>query len=217
MTAVTDRRDDPRLRQALADFWSYPSPKVLVPITAAAVGARIGLARWRRRDVGIIVGILALEPFTEWLIHVGLLHFRPRVIGGRPIDPLVARKHRAHHAEPKRAELVFVPMPVLRVALPVAVLGWFAGERRVRTALTGIATSFSMLTAYEWTHYLIHSSYKPRHRPYRGVWRAHRLHHYRNEHYWFGVTVHGADRILGTFPDRDAVAMSPTARTLGVA
>ena len=73
-----------------------------------------------------------------------------------------------------------------------------------------------MFLAYEWTHYLIHSAYRPRSRLYRGIWRAHRLHHYRNERYWFGVTMHQADRILRTYPDKDAVPLSATARTLGV-
>ncbi|HMC69660.1 MAG TPA: fatty acid hydroxylase family protein, partial [Mycobacteriales bacterium] len=67
---------------------------------------------------------------------------------------------------------------------------------------------------YEWTHFLIHSTYVPRSRYYRYIWRAHRLHHYKNEKYWFGVTVHLADHVLRTFPQRDAVETSPTARTL---
>ena len=73
-----------------------------------------------------------------------------------------------------------------------------------------------MLSAYEWTHFLIHSSYRPRHRVYRSMWRAHRLHHFRNENYWFGVTMHLGDRVLGTFPARDEVPVSQTSRTLGV-
>jgi hypothetical protein len=186
----------------------------LLPITGLAIGARLLLRRWRWRDGAIAFGIVALEPLTEWLIHVFLLHFRPRTVAGRGVDPLVARKHRAHHEDPRNAELVFVPMPVLKTALPAAVLGWCLAERRLRPALTGIATSYAMLTTYEWTHFLIHSSYRPKHRPYRGIWRAHRAHHYRNEHYWFGVTMHGADRLLGTYPERDQVPVSPTARTL---
>jgi sterol desaturase/sphingolipid hydroxylase (fatty acid hydroxylase superfamily) len=51
---------------------------------------------------------------------------------------------------------------------------------------------------------------------YRGIWRAHRLHHYRNEQYWFGVTMHLADHVLRTYPEKDAVPASATARTLGV-
>jgi sterol desaturase/sphingolipid hydroxylase (fatty acid hydroxylase superfamily) len=73
-----------------------------------------------------------------------------------------------------------------------------------------------MLFAYEWTHFLIHSSYRPRHAPYRYVWRAHRNHHFRNERYWFGVTMHLADHVLGTFPERSAVEVSATVRTLGI-
>ena len=48
------------------------------------------------------------------------------------------------------------------------------------------------------------------------MWRAHRLHHFRNEHYWFGVTMHLADHVLSTYPGKLDVELSPTARTLGV-
>jgi len=66
---------------------------------------------------------------------------------------------------------------------------------------------------YEWTHYLVHSDYRPRSRAYRAVWRNHRLHHYKNEHYWFTVTTAAtADRVLGTYPDPAEVGTSPTVR-----
>ncbi|HET6965257.1 MAG TPA: sterol desaturase family protein [Acidimicrobiales bacterium] len=204
------------LGQAFTQFCRHDSPRVLLPLSAGAVIARIGLGGWKRRDLGIAAAILGAEPFTEWLIHVLILHFRPRTVGGRAIDPLVARKHRQHHQDPRDEDLIFVPMEVLKVALPAAVAGWAAGERDLRRALTGVATSYAMLTTYEWTHFLIHSSYRPRHRLYRRIWRAHRLHHFRNEHYWFGVTTNLGDRILRTFPDRERVPRSPTARTLGV-
>ena len=45
--------------------------------------------------------------------------------------------------------------------------------------------------------------------------RAHRLHHFRNERYWFGVTMHLADHVLSTYPGKLDVELSPTARTLG--
>ena len=204
------------LRQAFGRFVDHESPRVLIPLTAAAVLGRVGMGGWKRRDAAIAAGILGLEPFTEWVIHVFLLHFRPRTVGGRVIDPAVARKHRAHHADPRDEDLVFVPMDVLRLALPAAVAGWAIGERDVRRALTGIATSWAMLTTYEWTHFLIHSTYRPRRGLYRRIWRAHRLHHFRNENYWFGVTMHLGDRVLGTYPERDEVPRSATARTLGV-
>lgn len=204
----------PGLAEAFRDFLGHRSPRVLLPLTAGAVAGRLMLGRWRKRDLGIAAGILAAQPFTEWIIHIGVLHFRPRRVAGRTIDPLLARKHRAHHQDPKDPELIFIPLPVLKLALPAAVVGWGLAERRLRSALTGIAVSYSMLTIYEWTHFLIHSSYRPRHELYRRAWRAHRFHHYRNERYWFGVTNHLGDRILGTFPHAGDVPRSPTARTL---
>ena len=204
------------LSDYFGDFLRHPSPKILLPATAAALIARVSLGRWRWRDLGIAAGVLVAEPFTEWVIHVGVLHFRPRRVRGRVIDPLLARKHRDHHRDPRDEELVFVPIPVVKAFLPGLAVAWLAGTRRLRPALTGVATSYAMLTAYEWTHYLIHSTYRP-HRPlYRSMWRAHRLHHFRNENYWFGVTTHLGDRVLGTFPARDEVPVSSTARTLGV-
>jgi sterol desaturase/sphingolipid hydroxylase (fatty acid hydroxylase superfamily) len=68
---------------------------------------------------------------------------------------------------------------------------------------------------YEWSHYLIHSDYKPKTRVYRAIWRDHRLHHYNNEHYWFTVTSSGtADRVLRTCPDPATVPTPPTAKNL---
>ena len=66
----------------------------------------------------------------------------------------------------------------------------------------------------EWTHYLIHTAYVPRSRAYRAVWRNHRLHHFKNENYWHGITNTFADRALGALPDQRGVPRSRTARTL---
>ena len=67
---------------------------------------------------------------------------------------------------------------------------------------------------YEWTHYLCHTSYRPRGRVYKRLWRHHRLHHFKNEHYWMGVTMHLGDRVLRTMPSPDEVETSPTCRNL---
>jgi sterol desaturase/sphingolipid hydroxylase (fatty acid hydroxylase superfamily) len=204
------------LRGAARAFFGFVSPRILAPVTAVAVGARLWLGGWSWPDAVIPLAILALEPFTEWLIHVFILHFRPRSVRGRSIDPLVSRKHRAHHRDPRDAVLVFVPTPVLIQSLVGVVVVYSLAFRSARPALTAIASSLAMLSVYEWTHFLIHSSYRPRRSLYRAIWRAHRLHHFRNERYWFGVTMHLGDRVLGTYPAKDAVPPSSTARTLGV-
>lgn len=106
------------LADSFNDFLKHRSPRVLLPVTAAALSARLALGGWRRRDLAIAASVLAAEPFTEWVIHVGILHFRPRTARGRTVDPLLAREHRAHHADPRDPRLVFVPMPVVRALLP---------------------------------------------------------------------------------------------------
>ena len=203
-----------RLSEAGKTFFRQKTPRILAPATAAAIAARLSLGRLDRTDLIIPAVILGLEPFTEWMIHVFVLHFRPRTIAGRRIDPLVARKHRAHHRDPKDLPLVFVPMPVLVISLVVAAVAYPLAFQSLRHGLTAIATSYAMLFTYEWIHYLIHTSYRPKTRWYRYVWRAHRLHHYKNEHYWFGVTVHLADHVLRTFPAKEDVETSKTARDL---
>ena len=202
------------LREASATFFRQQTPRILAPVTVAAIAARLSLGRFDRTDLIIPAVILGLEPLTEWTIHVFLLHFRPRTVAGRRIDPLVARKHRAHHRDPKDLPLVFIPLPVLISALVIAAVVYPLAFHNLRHGLTAMATSYAMLSTYEWIHYLIHTSYRPKTRWYRYVWRAHRLHHYKNEHYWFGVTVHLADHVLRTFPAKEAVETSPTARNL---
>jgi sterol desaturase/sphingolipid hydroxylase (fatty acid hydroxylase superfamily) len=62
---------------------------------------------------------------------------------------------------------------------------------------TFAAIAVSLGLVYEWVHYLVHTDYRPRTAPYRAIWRHHRLHHYKNEHYWFTVTTtNTADRLL---------------------
>jgi sterol desaturase/sphingolipid hydroxylase (fatty acid hydroxylase superfamily) len=110
---------------------------------------------------------------------------------------------------------VFIPwqtLPWLLAAFTAVGLLLFP---RLALGLTFLVTVGALGLCYEWTHYLIHSDYRPRSRLYRAVWRNHRLHHYRNEHYWFTVTTSGtADRILGTYADPQTIAPSPTAKAL---
>ena len=63
---------------------------------------------------------------------------------------------------------------------------------------------------------MIHCDYKPRPELYKAIWRNHRLHHYKNEHYWFSVTTSGtsATGCSGPIPTRPPSTTSPTAKNL---
>jgi hypothetical protein len=197
------------LGQARREFVRFRTAHWLAGMLAVALAVRVAL--------GGGIALVALQPFTEWLIHVYILHFTPREVRGRHVDLGIGVLHRRHHQAPKDPRWLFIPIRAIRfyavLDAVLLVLAW-----QVRPAIaTGVVVGTALTLVYEWTHYLIHTDYQPRTRLYKGLWRAHRLHHFRNENFWFGVTGHLGDRVLRTNPAKDAVPLSPTATTLGVA
>lgn len=207
------RAATPSLRGEAAFFFRQVTPRIITPLLLLSLIIRASIPGWSWADAVVVVALIAAQPFVEWLIHVYILHWKPKRVMGRTIDPLVARKHREHHADPKRTEWIFVPLPVLAKAIPSTSLAVLL-LAPLDLAMTAMSAGLAILLTYEWTHYLIHSRYQPKSRLYRYIWRAHRLHHFKNENYWFGVTNPMGDHVLGTFPAKDAVETSPTARSL---
>jgi sterol desaturase/sphingolipid hydroxylase (fatty acid hydroxylase superfamily) len=209
------RRPRVTLGTAFRAFWRYPSPWMISTTLVAAIGLRIGAGGWRWTEALAPVALVVAFPFIEWLVHVCILHWRPRRVAGREIDSLLARKHRAHHADPRDLPLVFIPWQSLVAVLMALVLVALLAFPRAGMGLTFLVSVATLGLVYEWTHYLIHGVYQPRSRVYKSVWRSHRLHHYKNEHYWFTVTTTAtADRVFGTYPDPATVEKSATAKNL---
>ena len=203
------------LRVAAREFWRHPSPWLLAVALAASLVARIVVGDFRFSDAVLPVLMLAGFPFLEWTMHVIVLHWRPRRIGRLVIDPMLSRKHREHHVNPREIPLIFIPLQSLYGAIASALIIGLWLIPRTALGLTFMVVTFAIGVVYEWTHYLVHTDYKPKHGVYRAIWRNHRLHHYKNEHYWFAVTTPGtADRVLGTYPEPQTVPTSPTARNL---
>jgi sterol desaturase/sphingolipid hydroxylase (fatty acid hydroxylase superfamily) len=204
------------LRGAFGIFLQYANSRMIAGALIAAAVVRGALGGWRWSDLVVAGIILGVQPFTEWVIHVTVLHLRPFKLGKRTIDLYIAKRHRDHHQDPKVIRHVLIPRPVVVRLLIFSVPLYWLVTPTLRNGATALLTAYAMLFLYEWTHFLIHSTYSPKSSYYRSIWRAHRLHHYRNEKYWFGVTINAADHVLRTFPKRDDVEPSPTARTLGI-
>ncbi len=202
------------LRDTFAFFARGTSPRLLMALSAVTVGARVTLGAWSLQDLWIVLGILAAWPFVEWLIHVFVLHFKPFDLFGRRIDPYVAAKHRRHHRDPWRLDILFIPLRSFVVSIPLTFLMWPA-LFDLPQAFTGIAFVMLMTLHYEWVHLLVHTRYVPKTSFYHRMWKNHRLHHCKNENYWMGVSTQLGDRVLGTYADTKAVPTSPTCRTLG--
>jgi hypothetical protein len=203
------------LFDALREFVRHPSPWMIGATLVAALIARTVVGDWQLTDAVVPLVMLAVFPFFEWVVHVFVLHWRPLHLGGVTIDPLLSRKHRKHHMDPRNVPLVFIPWKALIWILLGAVAISLLAFPRLGLGLTYLVFVMMLGIGYEWTHFLIHTDYKPRTPIYRAIWRNHRLHHFKNEHYWFTVTSSGtADRVLRTYPDPATVATSPTAKNL---
>jgi hypothetical protein len=211
----TTRSRGVTLADAAREFLRHPTPWLLAGALLAAAVARVVVGDLRWSDAVLPFVMLAAFPFVEWVIHVVVLHWRPRRIAGFTLDPILARKHREHHVDPRIVKLIFIPLQSLLGALASALIVAFVFIPRTGLGLTFLVVTFTIGLVYEWTHYLVHTDYKAKTALYRKIWRNHRLHHFKNEHYWFGVSTPGtADRVLGTYPDPRAVPASPTAKNL---
>jgi hypothetical protein len=222
--SLTARRGDLRNLAACArEFVRHRSPQALgVGVTAVAV-ARALAGRWSWRDALVPPTILVLQPFVEWVIHKYLLHLPPFQIRGRTVELPSSAEHRRHHLAPSDLDRVLLTAPEAFVflaqitavsALVVLAAGALLGGPFLALWLTATGCSYLGLLRYEWSHFLIHTPYVPKSRWYRAIWRNHRLHHFKHEEYWLGVSTNFGDRILGTNPEPRAVERSPTARTL---
>ncbi|MET8797002.1 sterol desaturase family protein [Nocardia sp. NPDC004568] len=213
--ATAARRTRESLADVFASFRRAPSPWVIAALLVSAATARILVGDWQLADALVPILVVATFPFTEWVIHVCVLHWRPRTLGRWRIDSLLARKHREHHADPRIRELVFIPWQTFLWLLPALATIALLALGRPGPGLTFLITVGVLGLVYEWTHLLVHTDYQPHSAILRAVRRNHRLHHFKNEHYWFAVTTAGtADRILGTYPDPASVPNSPTAKAL---
>lgn len=197
-------------------FLEHWSSRLLVAQWVVFLGLRpfFGPPGWW--DLAIIASVAVGWPLMEWAAHIGILHARPKRLLGITIDPIVARYHRRHHAEPWTLKWVFLPTVLVLALMPVHVFLWAVITRDPGLALTGMLAFGGAAIIYEWTHFLTHVSYAPRHGWYRTLQRRHRLHHFKNEHYWLGFTVPWVDDMMRTAPDPKEAEVSPTVRSLGI-
>jgi len=206
MPAVT--REIRTLKQAYDEFVVHPTPRLLALELLVLLSARVVIARWSWTDAVVVAVLVAFQPFSEWLIHVFVLHCPA---DGRLRDRLAGYSHRRHHEDPRDLRFQFIHPRVLYGGLVVNALIVLAF--RTPAAVTGVLAATVLTSVYEWVHFLIHTDYSPKHEMYRRLHRAHRLHHFRNERYWLGVTARTGDRILRTNPRKEDVEVSATAKT----
>jgi len=187
-------------------FLAQPAPRLEAAAVLAAAGGRaFAVARGQGptwADAAVVVSFVAALPFVEWLVHARLLHAKPVRLRGRAFVTAAARAHAAHHADPHDERLIVTP--------PAALLPLLVGSMAAAAILpswslraTAVAVLALLVLMTEWVHFLVHAQPAPRSAWLRRRSRAHRLHHYRNDSFWFGLTSGLADAVMGTAPSRD--------------
>jgi hypothetical protein len=224
--ALTSKRADlTTLAACWREFMGHYSPRAALSAIVLVLAARIYVGGWSWRDALPPLALVCAQPFVEWIIHKYLLHLPPFELFGRRVELYGSVQHRNHHHAPSDLDRVLLRgVEVVSFLVQIALVMWLltlavaapAGVAVLPLTLTGIGFAYLGLFRYEWSHFLIHTPYVPRSRWYRTIWRNHRLHHFKNEGYWMGVSSNFGDRVLGTNPDQRSVPKSPTARTLGI-
>ncbi|MCA9562780.1 MAG: sterol desaturase family protein, partial [Myxococcales bacterium] len=202
------RPETKRLGQAFRVFLRYPTPAIISTLFVVSSFVRLVLGRWSAWDLVASAIVVGYWPFQEWFAHKYLLHLKPFRFLGRTIDIYPAARHRAHHQNPSDFSLVFLPWHVPLIAFAAFVgLGYLVFHSFALT-MTIMTTFSAVALAYEWIHFITHTDYVPKTAYMRRIWRNHRLHHYKNEHYWFSFTMPAMDEWMGTGGPHDQVEKS---------
>lgn len=201
---------------AIRLFWTHPSSLLIAGFVVLFGAWRVALGGLGWIDAVIALAILAYFPVNEWLIHVIMLHYKPRKLFGRTIDFYLPITHRRHHADPWNLKWVFIPRHVHLLVLPtIGLLLWALWPWRA-WVLSGVTVYLLLGLHYEWVHFLSHIPWCPNLGYYQRRVREHRYHHFRNENYWWGVSMGLGDRLFGTAPKVEDVQRSGTTATVGI-
>lgn len=197
----------------LREFFGHLSIiAILVFVVVAAVLLGGHWSEWPTW-VGVLAGA-ALFFSTEYTTHRYLFHMKPPK--NAQLRKLLHRLHYDHHEVPHELHLLLLP---LWYSVPNFTILW--GLAYLVTGSAVVTWSIVLggvlgMLYYEWVHYIAHRPIKPRTPWGRWMKKVHLWHHYKSEHYWYGVSNPLMDYLMGTFQDEKAVEMSPTARKLNL-
>ncbi len=207
---ATEQENPATARQFVKVFYTHMSPRILTALVIGLVGFRVYLGDWSYADLIAPLCILAFWPILEWLIHAYLLHMKPRKIMGFKVDLSVGRTHRAHHVNPADLSDITINKEVFPTVVPVLFILAYWLFPTVELATGALAVFFMLSLHYEFCHFIGHVAWQPPFEYYRRRQRMHRLHHYRDEKLWWGVSTGLGDMLFGTAPDLKQVEKSPT-------
>ena len=76
------------LRSEASFFARQVTPRIIAPLLVTAVAVRFTMGAWTLADLIVVGVMIAAQPFVEWMIHVFILHWKPKTLFGKTFDPL---------------------------------------------------------------------------------------------------------------------------------
>jgi 4-hydroxysphinganine ceramide fatty acyl 2-hydroxylase len=142
---------------------------------------------WLAFAAGIVLFV-----FIEYAVHRFILHEFPKLL------PTAYQGHVAHHEHPSDSQHLYGPIHYdLAGYICLFLLSWaLTGSKNLASALL-----FGLITCqcyYQWKHFVSHRPIVPVTRWGKWVKKKHLLHHYLDDHAWFGVSNPIMDKLLGT-------------------
>ena len=189
-------------------FWVVPL--LYVPaVSAMLAGSHFqGGVGWLA-TAGLCLAGFAFWTFAEYWLHRTVFHFEGRSAFSKRVHFLV---HGVHHQWPHdKLRLVFppgasIPLYFSFLALFMLILGRYGWGFHA-----GFASGYMF---YDLSHYFLHHG-KPRSAYGRRLRRNHYLHHFKETHARFGVSMVLWDRVFGTTGSGNSVASERQRKTDG--
>lgn len=200
------------MNRVIREFFGTLDIAIMLLIAAAALAVAVpGLLvhyQWAVLLLGSVVYFT-----SEYTTHRFFFHMK------RPSNPwllkLVERLHYQHHEAPNDLHLLFLPLWYTLPQFALLGLITWAITRSVGMVGAILAGISCTLLYYEWMHYVAHRPISPLTPWGRWMKKYHLWHHFKNEHYWYGVTNPSLDMLLGTYKPEKEIASSGTTRTIG--
>ena len=159
----------------------------------------------------VITGLLIFF-LMEYITHRFQFHAPP--VGSDFLKRLQRRMHYDHHVEPNRMDLLFLPIWYAIPAVVIYTLLYYKLTGSVMVTQGLLVGNLLGLLYYEYVHFSAHVNITPRTAWGRYMKKYHLWHHYKNEHYWYGVTNPLFDYLFGTYKDQGEAERSTTVRDL---
>ncbi len=177
------------------------------------LGIGLTLPHWHRGDIWIALGIgMICYAISEYLIHRFFFHMKPPQ--NKFLLKLLKRLHYDHHYDPNDLKLLFLPVWYSLPLIATAMFIYYLILQNLDLTIAFGTGIIAYLLAYEWMHYVAHRPIRPLTPWGRWMKKIHLWHHFKNEHYWYGVTNPIFDIALGTYKDEKETTRSKTVRNL---